>query len=299
MQIGLVILSTAILAVSATSVHILNSANGILQIIEVGENTLEAIFYNEETGIRIRADSTSLTLISMANDEVLLSASRPHNSSFLTSVLGSTFLEYETTTEEGEQRTVVFAVPESLVDQTKEAVEAMEEESVISQLNGDETETRTIQDTAFERLFEQPELELLDGAARALGAAGIRGHEHQGALNFYGTAMAVVQEQQRKNTDGKRSIDVVTQQSEDDGHSHFKRSCILQHCANVQRHCRKCPVGPNCLGLCGRGCVCWPFVCDNCCFNQGCFEHDLCCKRNGFLSLSCLFPIGFRCRGYK
>ena len=149
MQTGLVILSTAILAVSVTAVPILDSANSRLQIIEVSENTLEVIFYNEETGIRIRANITSLMLISMANDEVLLSESRPHNTSLLSSVMGTSFLEYATTSETGEQRKVEFIVPESLVDQTKKAVEELKEERLISQLNGDETVTHTIRETNF------------------------------------------------------------------------------------------------------------------------------------------------------
>ena len=291
MQIGLAFLSTAILAVSVTAVPtcILNPANGTLQLIEVGENTLEAIFYNEETGIRICANSTSLTLISMANDEVLLSGSRPHNTSLLTSVMGSWFLKYATTNETGEQRGVEIAVPESLVDEMKMAVEAMAEEEIISQLN--ETETSTNQETAFEQLFARPELSLLESAAHALGNAGIMGYENQGALNFYGVAMAVLKAQRRENNEGSGGLE--------DSTSRFKRLFGLEWCGNSRSICRtgNCPRGAKCLGLCGLGCCCWR-VCVHCCFNKGCFEHDLCCEKHGYRSIKCLFPISFTCSGY-
>ena len=297
MQIGLAFLSTAILAVSVTAVPtcIPNPANGTLQFIEVGENTLEAIFYNEATGVRIRANSTSLMLISMANDEVLLSGSRPHNTSLLTSVMGSWFLKYATTNETGEQRGVEIAVPESLVDEMKMAVEAMAEEDIISQLN--ETETCTNQETAFEQLFARPELSLLESAAHALGNAGIMGYKNQGALNFYGVAMAILKEQRRENNEGSGGIEPLY---EEDSTSRFKRLLGFEWCGNSLSICRtgNCPRGARCVGLCGRGCFCWLFACFHCCFSKGCFDHDICCRRHGYTSTECLIPIPFTCFGY-
>ena len=48
----------------------------------------------------------------------------------------------------------------------------------------------------------------------------------------------------------------------------------------------------NCIGMCGRMCDCWPFVCGDCCFVQYCFTHDLCCRDNGFYSYQCFAVIG-------
>ena len=293
MQTGLVILTTAILAVSVTAVPILDSANSRLQIIEVGENTLEVIFYNEQTGIRIRADSTSLTLISMADDEVLLSGSRPHNSSLLSSVMGTSFLEYATTSETGEQRKVEFVVPESLVDQTKKAVEELKEERLI---NSDETATRTIRETTFQRFFARPELSLLESAAHALGNAGITGRENQGALNFYATTMAVLKQQQHQENaeNNEESTEGETQHRDRTSPSKQWLTCLNGW------SCPRCPYSPrrNCLGLCGPGCTCWQWVCGDCCYHRGCYDHDRCCKRSFGLSASCLIPIGFTCCRY-
>lgn len=64
---------------------------------------------------------------------------------------------------------------------------------------------------------------------------------------------------------------------------------------------QRCPSlegnGNNCLGLCGRGCTCWRWVCGDCCFHQGCYEHDRCCLRD-FWSTFCLIPLGFSCSSY-
>ena len=55
----------------------------------------------------------------------------------------------------------------------------------------------------------------------------------------------------------------------------------------------------KCIGMCGKGCWCWRWVCGNCCHNQGCYEHDRCCGKDWF-STECLLPFfhGFRCSGF-
>ena len=55
----------------------------------------------------------------------------------------------------------------------------------------------------------------------------------------------------------------------------------------------------DCLGMCGRKCSCWWWVCGDCCFHQGCYEHDLCCGRD-FGSSYCQKPwnYGFSCSSY-
>jgi hypothetical protein len=63
---------------------------------------------------------------------------------------------------------------------------------------------------------------------------------------------------------------------------------------------RKCPSYPNrhyqCIGMCGKECSCWRWVCGNCCFNRGCYEHDRCCEVKSWIS--CYIPLGFSCWSY-
>ena len=47
----------------------------------------------------------------------------------------------------------------------------------------------------------------------------------------------------------------------------------------------------NCLGMCGRRCKCWRWVCGNCCYHYGCFIHDLDCKHCGYVSFKCIFGV--------
>lgn len=58
-----------------------------------------------------------------------------------------------------------------------------------------------------------------------------------------------------------------------------------------------CPYETDCLGMCGLGCTCWSFVCGDCCYWPGCYQHDLYCEES-FFSWSCLFIFTFDCDGY-
>ena len=295
----LIFLSAAILAVCVTAVPTEDEQHGRLRIIDVNDNSLEAIFYTVETGIRIVADSNSLTLISMSSGEILLSGNRSHDSSFLASVVGSSFLQYTTTLETGDREKHEFVIPDSLVDQAKEAIEARKEERLLSQLNQDETETTRVRETAFERLFARPEINLLESASHALGDAGILGRENQGALNFYGVAMTMVELLHRQNAESGDGSGVNMQY--EDEVTRFKRWWSrYRWCSNARRFCKKCPKGSNCLGRCGPGCWwCWSYVCGTCCYHQGCYDHDICCGNHGYLSWECAIPIPFSCRRYR
>lgn len=58
----------------------------------------------------------------------------------------------------------------------------------------------------------------------------------------------------------------------------------------------------NCFGMCGMYCWCWSWVCGDCCLHKGCFQHDSCCQRGGYISVYCLCPwvFGFNCQnGYN
>ena len=58
-----------------------------------------------------------------------------------------------------------------------------------------------------------------------------------------------------------------------------------------------CPLVEDCVGMCGRLCSCWSWLCGDCCFTTGCYQHDLKCGKK-FWSFACIIPIGFDCDGY-
>ena len=62
--------------------------------------------------------------------------------------------------------------------------------------------------------------------------------------------------------------------------------------------CDKVAEGAVCQGLCGPGATCWDFVCGDCCYHQGCSDHDTCCGENGMFSIKCFAPTDFTCDSY-
>ena len=313
MQTLLVLLLTIPMAVNvfaAPTDSYSPSSDGRLHIIRVADNSLEAIFYNADAGIRIRASSLSLSLYSMDGEELLLSGDKPHGSSLFATVMGHSFLEYNTTLEDGRIKIVDYAVPDSLAEQAKEAVESAKVERMLSQLEDNDTEVTT--ESAFQELFQRPEIALIESAAIALGRAGVMGYENQGALNFYMVARALTRARGREEVEeGDMRQDQAT------GSYRQKRTAAawppsippspvicnavavcMQYCPNNGCSCCTCPEGDYCLGMCGPpGCnTCWWFVCGDCCYHRGCYDHDICCIRGQWLR--CWFPFGFTCQGY-
>ena len=62
---------------------------------------------------------------------------------------------------------------------------------------------------------------------------------------------------------------------------------------------QECPLGEEdgCVGMCGKGCRCWKWVCGDCCLWQGCHQHDRICETS-FWSWECVFPFRLDCNGY-
>jgi hypothetical protein len=44
----------------------------------------------------------------------------------------------------------------------------------------------------------------------------------------------------------------------------------------------------HCIGMCGMKCMCWKFVCGDCCYHHACFQHDVACRVCGYLSSECI-----------
>ena len=169
---------------------------------------------------------------------------------------------------------------------------------------------------AFKELLNRPEVELIVAAARALGNTGLRGRENPAALTFYAFAkqLAKVKTHFSKGQEGGSGEPFSSSTLSYHGQDMYReKRSPLEHCPNIprgsifssnNRHCPRgeCPVGSECHGMCGVSCSwCWDFsfICDDCCFHRGCYDHDLCCARDGFFSWSCLsVPFSFSCDEY-
>ena len=316
---GYILAFTAALFITAFSNPISYEQEGHLQIIDAENGILEATFFTDATGIRISGDPSSISITSMSDEEVLMSGSALSDSSRLYRVLGSNFLKETTTDENGERRKHQYVVPESLVDQAKEESEATRKEQRITShlTEQSESEFQTAQERAFQMLFLREEISLIVPAAKALGRAGVMGYENQGALNFYGVALALAKHQHQGGSgDGSREESEDVPGSGMQGRRYYRTlrrgkralvrcsyswsNCNSGTCTKGTSSCNgKCPDWTYCLGRCGPGCWwCWWYVCRTCCYQQGCYEHDVCCGDNGYISTECAIPLGFSCSSY-
>ena len=146
---------------------------------------------------------------------------------------------------------------------------------------------------SVQRLVQHPATPLLEPAARALAEKlGVSGREEPAVAPFFVTAMRMTElyEESRRSSAGSvftRSMDsrlfAVAQ-----GQYPY---CNLKSCPPCEED--------NCFGMCGRICSCWGFVCGDCCYHHGCLIHDICCREEGYFSMTCLFPMRFSCDSYS
>ena len=134
-------------------------------------------------------------------------------------------------------------------------------------------------------LLMYPELQLLENAVTALASSGVTGIEYPSAVSFYMAAGNLRRFANRSNLTASYSMLMRSAPS---------RQEVTEDCLS---ECPPCPY-QECLGLCGYGCNCWKWVCGDCCYHLGCYEHDICCRKK-FVRTACLFPFNFKCEyGY-
>ena len=140
---------------------------------------------------------------------------------------------------------------------------------------------------SVERLVAHPAVGLLEPAARALGEdLGVIGVNNPASLLFYHAAAKLTEARLMSHKTTVASyldnFKVLTPQK--------YPFCSLHTCPPCEKD--------MCVGLCGRLCNCWRWVCGDCCVHKGCLLHDLCCDKHGFISFKCFFPFSFRCHSF-
>jgi len=131
----------------------------------------------------------------------------------------------------------------------------------------------------------RPEVLLIKEVAFALGNTGLTGVNNPAAMAFYATALRFA-----KAVEGS---DVSSGRGEGEEMPERllskKRVRREQWCMYSYSYCpgHTCPVGSDCLGLCGPRCHCWWFLCNDCCWNVGCYLHDTTCSAAGQDPLTC------------
>ena len=147
-----------------------------------------------------------------------------------------------------------------------------------------------VMEKSVKKLLSKREINLLLDVAVAMGSQGITGQDYPSILPLFMTASrlaphassagSVQSDSFVKPNDVGKSIYLPHE------HERLKRDGCLDECPPCKDQ--------ECLGLCGPGCTCWEWSCGNCCYNVGCYYHDLCCRSQPS-SLACLMPLGFDC----
>jgi len=134
-------------------------------------------------------------------------------------------------------------------------------------------------------MLGRPEMRLVSDMAHAVAALGYNGKDTPFLMNFLVLARRLT-----------TMVDMAT------GSSDARAANPLLEAAGVADKLG-CTAYPNqnndCFGMCGLGCTCWSFVCGDCCYHQGCADHDNYCRTRGMSSACCLAIGGFSCSGYN
>ena len=243
-------------------------------------------------------DGQRSIMVATAKGEPIVMFKKPEKASMMTLKMGQTkFLVQMNEPGSGQPRYSDYVVPQvfhNLMD------------SVLSQnyvpygimQHLDSRTANEARKSAAQELVTRSEANSIIEAATALGSAGVMGTDSPAAQQLYVLALRLAKiKGMMERGDVATSDDTVS-----------TRHSFHSMYAYEQETCPECTTGScpymgdqsnDCHGMCGRECSCWPWVCGDCCVQQGCLDHDNCCEEFGFWSFACLTPVGFSCSGYS
>ena len=216
--------------------------------------------YDNKIGVTLRVSGQGFRVKTLNNRHLVSLHLLPDGKSQVIKILDVAFIQYNKED---------YVIPHRLSAEVKSISTAEDIRSFVNKLKKNSNHSSSLAlDTALRHFSNKPESLLVLQASEALGEAGITGSSHPHLLPLYWFATrlphaAKRQPRERRATGG----------------------------------CTRSPIGGNCLGMCGFRCYCWRFVCGDCCFHTGCYQHDRCCRRR-FISTSCLLPFRFSCTRY-
>ena len=270
------------------------SRKGVLDIVTRSEHKVEGSYidFSSERGIRFTSTPQTLFIETIPGGEPLLSATEPVGSMRLVSIGSSVFIQSDEENSldysvQGEQHNI------SEFSTDHEGLQRLKNMAVETSKN---VHLKALYDSLRD-LLSGPEVQLIEYAAHAMGEEGINGQDSSSVLPFYLAALHLHKLQH---------ADFGSNHSMQDPHALQPNNITPNHLPmRGKRHSNSCfntcpPCqDQQCLGLCGLNCHCWKFVCGDCCWHLGCYEHDLCCREK-FIRTKCLLPLKFRCeRSYK
>lgn len=289
---------------------------GKLRVLTITQEKIEGEYYSPGAvnGIHFKSDvgdDYRILSVTTVDGEPLIIAKQFQESAMLMTVAGTHFLVVNSPdTLHGYHKYNDYVVPQAYHELVEVFLKRKRlPNKIVQQLDDrNSNETRRI---AFEDLALHDEIELITEAAIALGKLGITGNEYPAALPFYVLAMRL---QQYQNTllNGSSSVSEVdhTEMRKNRQKSSWLLPAlyfavesvyegILLNMCVTGRPPRYGDRSQNCFGLCGPMCVCWSWLCGDCCVHQGCVDHDRCCREHGIFSRACWSVWNFSCSPYS
>lgn len=185
-----------------------------------------------------------------------------------------------------------FAFVENI--KTNEAYYLQNMKTIPTELNRDRDENiyissklqqqNTSKEFVVSELHKRYDMNMLGILSRSIGVdAGIKGRDSASAMAIFLASKALSPHNSPTATGNRAQRDTYT-------HS----------CPNKEsNHCANKPLGVSCLGLCGPGYHCWEWVCGDCCYHEGCYQHDECCHEHGYISWGCISMWNFSCKHFS
>lgn len=144
----------------------------------------------------------------------------------------------------------------------------------------------------FAGIESRPEWALLPELSRALGERGFNGRKLPSALPLHAYAMKFASNslaarsaaapahgaKTGEATSGARPSFICTTGDVECCELHPNDpGCVPDPPPGDPTPCAQPPIGSSCYGMCGPGCDCWPNICGDCCYHNGCAIHDQWC----------------------
>lgn len=302
--VGLLALNKDAVATSRTS------TSPKLHLISTSQEQLKAEF-STETGLgiyilsEVSGDGEAVRLsIKSTTGDTIFELNRPsgHSDSHL-SVNDNEFLLLNRTLDNGNTELTVYHIPTAYSHPVKAMIQRHQRVPRLLLRRLNQRTARLAGQRAVKGLLNRAEMQLIPEAAIELGSH-INGYDNPAAMAYYSTALrfsAILQRNQLTSdsetetfsTEHKRRnrrwswLNPINWFTED------------EYCPNSDSTCPEgtCPVGDSCRGLCGRGCECWWWVCQDCCNNFGCHWHDSspCLDNSGSFECIITAPVAIVC----
>ena len=325
--LAVVIIVTVIVAQAHSAAVLPERPAGELRIVTQTKEKIVAVYVLKDGsgGVHITStvsdNSTCINITSLEGKEIIFARHSDIASASLLRIMGHAMVIRKTSAlKEEDRRWVDYALPFEVSHHFDAAISQHNFPEQFSHHLKEDSVNRT-KHLAFSVLLSTSSTHMMAEACQALGHAGIFGFENPAAMNLYSFVLRYenFQNDYQSNPElfdvesinngrGRRKRDIISASSSSSSSSSkvcpslsglYKKAGFISRYLNNFDCDGNCPVGPECLGMCGPTCKqCWYILCGDCCRHEGCYQHDNCCDKRGFYHHSCFLPLKFSCDSY-